>query len=239
MDITTLTKEQLAKTFDFSLLQAYLTEEQIKKHCDIAKKIRPAIVAINSVWTSYCKQQLSGTDVKVGASVAFPLGQMSIASKLDECKNAIEDGADEIDYVCNIGRVKMHDWQYIKEEMTQLTTLCHNNNIPIKVIFENCYLNKEEIRQMAIIAKEVGIDYIKTSTGFGTGGATIQDVQLMSETVQGKVKVKAAGGIRSWQDAKAFLSAGASRLGTSNALAILEEFEKEKANETFSDGNNL
>ena len=239
MDITTLTKEQLAKTFDFSLLQAYLTEEQIKKHCDIAKKIRPAIVAINSVWTSYCKQQLSGTDVKVGASVAFPLGQMSIASKLDECKNAIEDGADEIDYVCNIGRVKMHDWSYLKEEMTQLTTLCHNNNKIIKVIFENCYLEKEEIKQMAIIAKEVGIDYIKTSTGFGTGGATIQDVQLMSETVQGKVKVKAAGGIRSWHDAKAFLSAGASRLGTSNALAILEEFEKEKANETFSDGNNL
>ena len=123
----------------------------------------------------------------------------------------------------------MGNWDYIKEEMEEIVKICRENNVISKVIFENCYLTKEEIRQVALIAKEVKPDFIKTSTGFGTGGATVEDVKIMAETVDGQVKVKAAGGIRDWQTCKAMIEAGASRIGTSSSLKILEEFEKENA----------
>ena len=203
-----LTKESLAKYFDHTYLKAYATEEDLKRLCDQAKEIGAAMVAINTEWTQYCKEQLKDTDIHVGAAISFPLGQSGLASKLDECKNAIEAGADEIDYVINIGRAKMHDWAYLKDEMEQMVSLCHQHQKICKVIFENCYLEKEEIRQLALIAKEVKPDFIKTSTGFGTGGATLEDVALMIETVEGQVKVKAAGGIRDWATCKKMIDLG-------------------------------
>ena len=148
--------------------------------------------------------------------------------KCFETKKAIEDGADEIDYVINIGRLKENDWAYIREEMERITRICHERNKLVKVIFENCYLEKEEIRKLAIIAGEVRPDYIKTSTGFGSSGASVEDVRLMKETVGDLVKVKAAGGIRDWHTCKAMLEAGAERIGTSASLQILEEFRKEQ-----------
>lgn len=220
-----LTKESLAKYFDHTYLKAYATEEDLKRLCDQAKEIEAAMVAINTEWTQYCKEQLKDTDIHVGAAISFPLGQSGLASKLDECKNAIEAGADEIDYVVNIGRAKMHDWAYLKDEMEQMVSLCHQHQKICKVIFENCYLEKEEIRQLALIAKEVKPDFIKTSTGFGTGGATLEDVALMIETVEGQVKVKAAGGIRDWATCKKMIDLGVERIGTSSSLKILEEFE--------------
>ena len=220
-----LTKESLAKYFDHTYLKAYATEEDLKRLCDQAKEIGAAMVAINTEWTQYCKEQLKDTDIHVGAAISFPLGQSGLASKLDECKNAIEAGADEIDYVINIGRAKMHDWAYLKDEMEQMVSLCHQHQKICKVIFENCYLEKEEIRQLALIAKEVKPDFIKTSTGFGTGGATLEDVALMIETVEGQVKVKAAGGIRDWATCKKLIDLGVERIGTSSSLKILEEFE--------------
>lgn len=223
-----LTKETLAKYFDHTYLKAYATEEDLKRLCTQAKEIGAAMVAINTEWTKYCKEQLQGSDVHVGAAISFPLGQSGLASKLDECKNAIEAGADEIDYVINIGRAKMHDWAYLKDEMEQMVTLCHQHQKICKVIFENCYLEKEEIRQLALIAKEVRPDFIKTSTGFGTGGATLEDVALMIETVEGQVKVKAAGGIRDWATCKKMIDLGVERIGTSSSLKILEEFEEQE-----------
>ncbi len=223
-----LTKETLAKYFDHTYLKAYATEEDLKRLCTQAKEIGAAMVAINTEWTNYCKEQLQGSDVHVGAAISFPLGQSGLASKLDECKNAIEAGADEIDYVINIGRAKMHDWAYLKDEMEQMVTLCHQHQKICKVIFENCYLEKEEIRQLALIAKEVRPDFIKTSTGFGTGGATLEDVALMIETVEGQVKVKAAGGIRDWATCKKMIDLGVERIGTSSSLKILEEFEEQE-----------
>lgn len=220
-----LTKESLAKYFDHTYLKAYATEEDLKRLCDQAKEIGAAMVAINTEWTQYCKEQLKDTDIHVGAAISFPLGQSGLASKLDECKNAIEAGADEIDYVINIGRAKMHDWAYLKDEMEQMVSLCHQHQKICKVIFENCYLEKEEIRQLALIAKEVKPDFIKTSTGFGTGGATLEDVALMIETVEEQVKVKAAGGIRDWATCKKMIDLGVERIGTSSSLKILEEFE--------------
>lgn len=221
----TYTKQTLAKTFDHTFLKAYATNADLERLCQQAKEIGAAIVAINTEWTKFCKEQLKGSDVHVGAAISFPLGQSGLKSKLDECRNAIEDGADEIDYVIHIGKAKMHDWDYLKKEMEEMVSLCHASNKICKVIFENCYLEKEEIKALAEIAKEVKPDFIKTSTGFGTGGATVEDVKLMVETVQGEVKVKAAGGIRDWKTCKAMLEAGAQRIGTSSSLKILEEFE--------------
>lgn len=221
----TYTKQTLAKTFDHTFLKAYATNADLERLCQQAKEIGAAMVAINTEWTKFCKEQLKGSDVHVGAAISFPLGQSGLKSKLDECRNAIEDGADEIDYVIHIGKAKMHDWDYLKKEMEEMVSLCHASNKICKVIFENCYLEKEEIKALAKIAKEVKPDFIKTSTGFGTGGATVEDVKLMVETVQGEVKVKAAGGIRDWKTCKAMLDAGAQRIGTSSSLKILEEFE--------------
>lgn len=224
-----MNKQELAKYFDHTFLKPFATNADLEKLCKEAKEIGACMVAINTTWTKFCKEQLKGTDVHVGAAISFPLGQAGLASKIAETKIAIEDGADEIDYVIDIGQAKMGNWNYIKEEMEEIVKICRENNVISKVIFENCYLTKEEIRQVALIAKEVKPDFIKTSTGFGTGGATVEDVKIMAETVDGQVKVKAAGGIRDWQTCKAMIEAGASRIGTSSSLKILEEFEKENA----------
>lgn len=224
-----MNKQELAKYFDHTFLKPFATNADLEKLCKEAKEIGACMVAINTTWTKFCKEQLKGTDVHVGAAISFPLGQAGLASKIAETKIAIEDGADEIDYVIDIGQAKMGNWDYIKEEMEEIVKICRENNVISKVIFENCYLTKEEIRQVALIAKEVKPDFIKTSTGFGTGGATVEDVRIMAETVDGQVKVKAAGGIRDWQTCKAMIEAGASRIGTSSSLKILEEFEKENA----------
>ena len=224
-----MNKQELAKYFDHTFLKPFATNADLEKLCKEAKEIGACMVAINTTWTKFCKEQLKGTDVHVGAAISFPLGQAGLASKIAETKIAIEDGADEIDYVIDIGQAKMGNWDYIKEEMEEIVKICRENNVISNVIFENCYLTKEEIRQVALIAKEVKPDFIKTSTGFGTGGATVEDVKIMAETVDGQVKVKAAGGIRDWQTCKAMIEAGASRIGTSSSLKILEEFEKENA----------
>ena len=222
-----MTKEELARIFDHTFLKAYASRDDFIQLCNEAKSIGAAMVAINSEPVKLCKELLKGTNIHVGAAISFPLGQTTLDIKLAETKQAIDDGADEIDYVINIGKAKMHDWNYIEEEMRSIVELCHENQVICKVIFENCYLTKEEIVKMAEIAKEVKPDYIKTSTGFGTSGATVEDVRLMKETVGNEVKVKAAGGIRDWKTCQAMIEAGASRIGTSSSLKILEEFQQE------------
>ena len=124
----TYTKQTLAKTFDHTFLKAYATNADLERLCQQAKEIGAAMVAINTEWTKFCKEQLKGSDVHVGAAISFPLGQSGLKSKLDECRNAIEDGADEIDYVIHIGKAKMHDWDYLKKEMEEMVSLCHASN---------------------------------------------------------------------------------------------------------------
>ena len=226
MDSSKLTKESLAKLFDHTFLKAYATSDDLKLLCEQAKSMNTAMVAINTAWTAFCKKELEGTDVHVGAAIGFPLGQCGLETKLFECNYAIEQGADEIDYVIDVGQAKMHNWAYIREEMEKMTAICKEKNILIKVIFENCYLEKEEIQKLSEIAKEVKPDFIKTSTGFGTGGATVEDVKLMKDTVQDAMQVKAAGGIRDWKTCKAMIDAGATRIGTSSSIQILKEFEE-------------
>jgi len=222
-----MTEKELAYYFDHTFLKAFATRSDFEKLCSEAKQLGCHMVAINSYPVKLCKELLAGTNVHVGAAISFPLGQMTIESKLAETANAIADGCDEIDYVVNVGKVKEHNWDYIRSEMQQMVDLCKSKNILIKVIFENCYLNDEEKIELCHIAKDVKPDFIKTSTGFGTGGATLEDVRLMVKEVGDEVAVKAAGGIRDWPTCKAMIDAGAQRIGTSSSIKIVEQFLQE------------
>lgn len=222
-------KEYLAKIFDHTYLKAFASKKDMEKLCQEAKMINCKMVAINSCQTKLCKQLLKDSDIHVGAAISFPLGQTTIETKLFETKDAIENGADEIDYVVNLTKVKDHDFDYIEDEMRQITKLCHDNKVICKVIFENCYLEKEEIIKLSEIALKVKPDFIKTSTGFGTSGAKVEDVALMKSIVKDEVMVKAAGGIRDLETCMAMIKAGASRIGTSSSLKILEELDNVNA----------
>ena len=219
-----MTKEQLVKLFDHTCLYAYATEAHMKKLCDEARAYNFAMVAVNSVQVKLCKKFLKDTDVHVGAAIGFPLGQTTIASKVFETVDAIQNGADEIDYVINITELKDGNYDYIREEMRQIVAECRKANVISKVIFENCYLTQEEKEILCKIALEVKPDFIKTSTGFGTGGATLDDVKLMKSIVGDAVKVKAAGGVRDLETCMAMVEAGAERIGTSAAVKITEDF---------------
>ncbi|MDG3060936.1 deoxyribose-phosphate aldolase [Lacticaseibacillus casei] len=220
------TLDDFARMIDHTNLHADATREDMRKLCDEAKHYHFKMVAINQTQSKFCSDLLMGTDIDTGAAISFPLGQTTIESKLFDVKDAINNGANEIDYVINITELKAKNYHYIEDEMSQIVTICHNHNVPCKVIFENAYLTKEEIKKVAEIAKKVKPDFIKTSTGFGPSGAKVEDVKLMKSVVGNRVSVKAAGGIR---DAGAFLSmieAGADRIGTSAGVKIIEELRE-------------
>ena len=223
-----VTVEQLANMIDHTNLKAFADDAAFEKLCDEAKKYNFKMVAINPAQTVRCKKKLEGSPVNVGAAIGFPLGQTTLECKIFETKDAIEKGADEIDYVINVAELKNKNYDYIKKEMEEIVKICREAGKTSKVIFENCYLTDDEKRKVAEIAKEVKPDFIKTSTGFGTGGATVEDVKLMKSVVGDEVKVKAAGGIRDLKTALAMIEAGAERLGTSAGVAIVEEYNNQK-----------
>lgn len=223
-----VTVEQLANMIDHTNLKAFADDAAFEKLCDEAKKYNFKMVAINPAQTVRCKKKLEGSPVHVGAAIGFPLGQTTLECKIFETKDAIEKGADEIDYVINVAELKNKNYDYIKKEMEEIVKICREAGKTSKVIFENCYLTDDEKRKVAEIAKEVKPDFIKTSTGFGTGGATVEDVKLMKSVVGDEVKVKAAGGIRDLKTALAMIEAGAERLGTSAGGAIVEEYNNQK-----------
>lgn len=223
-----VTVEQLANMIDHTNLKAFADDAAFEKLCDEAKKYNFKMVAINPAQTVRCKKKLEGSPVHVGAAIGFPLGQTTLECKIFETKDAIEKGADEIDYVINVAELKNKNYDYIKKEMEEIVKICREAGKTSKVIFENCYLTDDEKRKVAEIAKEVKPDFIKTSTGFGTGGATVEDVKLMKSVVGDEVKVKAAGGIRDLKTALAMIEAGAERLGTSVGVAIVEEYNNQK-----------
>lgn len=222
-----ITVEQLANMVDHTNLKAFADDAAFEKLCNEAREYNFKMVAINPAQTERCKKYLEGYPVHVGAAIGFPLGQTTIECKVFETKDAIEKGADEIDYVINVAELKNKNYDYIKREMEEIVAVCREKDILIKVIFENCYLTNEEKVKVAEIAKEVKPDFIKTSTGFGTGGATVEDVKLMKSVVGDAIKVKAAGGIRDLKTALAMVEAGAERLGTSAGVAIVEEYKKQ------------
>lgn len=219
-----ISKKELAAMVDHTNLKPYATAADMKKLCDEAVKYGFAMVAINPAQVARCKEYLKGTPVHVGAAIGFPLGQTTIAVKEFETEDAIKNGADEIDYVINLTEVKEKNWAYVEEEMRRIVAVCRKHNVISKVIFENCYLTKEEIRKVAEIALKVRPDYVKTSTGWGAGGATHEDIAIMKEVLGDKVRVKAASGIKTFEQAIGFVEDGCSRLGTSSGIAILDGY---------------
>ena len=223
-----VSEKELAGMIDHTNLKAFADDAAFQKLCDEARNYQFKMVAINPAQTVRCKEKLKGCPVHVGAAIGFPLGQTTLECKIFETKDAIEKGADEIDYVINVAELKNKNYDYIRKEMEEIVGICKEAGVISKVIFENCYLTDEEKRKVAEIAKEVRPDFIKTSTGFGTGGATAEDVKLMKSVVGGDVKVKAAGGIRDLETALAMIEAGAERLGTSAGVEIIEAYRKQQ-----------
>lgn len=221
------TDYQIAAMIDQTLLKPFATTDDFRKFCQTSAEYHFKMVAINSAPVRKCKEFLKNSDVLVGAAIGFCLGQTTIADKVFETQYAILDGADEIDYVINIGELKSGNYTYIEKEMRSIVDVCREYGRTIKVIFENCYLTDDEKKKMCEIALKVKPDFIKTSTGFGTGGATVADVSLMKQMVGNEIQVKAAGGIRTLEDAKVMLKAGATRLGTSAGCAIIDQIRRE------------
>ncbi len=226
------TLADFSQMIDHTNLHADASFEDMVKLCNEAKQYNFKMVAINQAQTATCAKLLKDSAVHTGAAISFPLGQTTLRSKSFEVHDAITKGADEIDYVVNLTAVKNGDFDYVQNEMQTIVKMCHDQNILCKVIFENCYLTTEETRKLALIAKEVKPDFIKTSTGFGSGGAIVEDVKLMKETVGSEVKVKAAGGIRNTDDFLAMIDAGADRIGTSSGVKIInalkQRFEQDR-----------
>ena len=220
-----ITREQLAGMIDHTNLKAFAADAAIKKLCEEAKKYGFKALAINGAQIERCRKYLGDSPVCIGSTVGFPLGQMTIESKVFEAEDAIRKGAHEIDYVLNVSELKNGNKDYIEREMQEITEACHAHGVVCKVIFENCYLTDDEKKTAAEIALKVRPDFIKTSTGFGTGGATVEDVRLMKAVVGDAVKVKAAGGIRDFETALSMIEAGAERLGTSAGVELMKHFE--------------
>ena len=216
---------KLNKYIDHTLLKADATREQIYQLCMQAKEYDFASVCVNSCWVKYCKQLLAGTDVEVCTVIGFPLGAMSSTAKAYEVKEALADGADEFDMVINIGALKDGNLDYVTDDICSVVEAARGKTV--KVIIETCLLTDEEKRQACNCSVLAKADFVKTSTGFSTGGATVEDVALMKKQVEGTgLKVKAAGGIRTLKDALAMIEAGADRLGCSAGMKIIAEANK-------------
>ncbi len=207
------------KYIDHTLLKADATRKDIEKLCAEAKQYDFASVCVNTYWVPLCASELKDSDVSVCCVVGFPLGAMSTQAKAFETRQAVKDGADEIDMVINIGELKNGNDEAVLHDIEAVVQAAEG--AVVKVILENCLLEKEEIVRACKLCMEAKADFVKTSTGFSTGGAVLEDVRLMKETVAEKCKVKAAGGIRSKADMDAMIEAGADRIGTSAGISLL------------------
>lgn len=220
--MNTLTKKDLAKMIDQTELRPFIKDEVMEEHCKKSVEYGFKTVAINNAFIEKCRDYLGSADILVDAAISFPLGQCTLDTKIYETKDAITKGAKEVDYVINIGELKNGNLAYIEKEMESIVTICRDANVTSKVIFENCYLTDEEKTALCNIALKVKPDFIKTSTGFGTGGATLEDVRLMKSCVGDAIKIKASGGVRTTEQALAMIEAGASRIGTSRGIDIVD-----------------
>lgn len=211
---------EYAGLIDHTILNPQAILEDVDNLCKEAAECGFCSVCVNSSFVYYCAEKLKDTHTKVCAVVGFPLGAMSTDGKVAETLAAVQDGADEIDMVVHIGMLKSGNWEYVKEDIAAVVTAA-GKDVNVKVILEMCLLTELEKIRACQICKEAGADFVKTSTGFSTGGATVEDVRLMRKTVGPEMGVKAAGGIRNLTDMKAMLDAGASRIGTSAGVAIV------------------
>jgi len=210
----------VARYIDHTLLKPEATREQVDKLCEEAAEYGFYSVCVNTTWTAYCARKLRGKGVKVCTVIGFPLGAMDSRAKSFEARNSVENGANEIDMVMNVGALKSGDLKTVEEDIRWVLRACRQNTI-LKVIIENALLTDEEKVLACQVAKRAGANYVKTSTGFAASGATVEDIALMRRTVGLEMGVKAAGGVRSYEDALAMIQAGASRIGASSSVAIV------------------
>jgi deoxyribose-phosphate aldolase len=215
------TKASIAATIDHTILKAIATERQIRELCVEAKANGFASVCVNPYWVPLCAKELAGSKVLVCTVIGFPLGANTSTVKAEETKLAVKQGAQEVDMVINLGAAKAGDWKAVEEDIRAVVKAAEKATV--KVIIETCYLTDAEKVHACEAAMKAGAQFVKTSTGFGTGGATADDVRLMRKVVGDKLKVKASGGIRSYHDAIQMLEAGADRLGASSGVAIVSE----------------
>jgi len=217
------TCEEVARVIDHSLLHPAMTDAELEEGCQSAREWGVATVCVKPHFTAKARGILEGSIVNAGTTIGFPHGGHASAVKVAEAKAALRDGAQELDMVINIGKAKGHEWGYLEDEIGAIVSAAHDGGAVLKVIFENCYLTDDEKRMLCRISKKVGADFIKTSTGYGTGGATDEDLRLMLEEAEGAMGVKAAGGVRTYEHLARLVEMGVRRIGASQTEAILEE----------------
>ena len=209
---------KLASYIDHTILSPDATKEQVKQICNEALQYKFASVCVNLFYTEYVREILKD-EVKITTVIGFPLGAVTTEVKAFETSEALKKGADEIDMVINVGALKNKEYDYVKEDIRRVKEVCKNNIL--KVILETCLLTEEEKIKACELAVEAGADFVKTSTGFSKGGATVADIELMKKTVNGKAKVKASGGVRDYNTAVQMIKAGADRIGASASVSIV------------------
>lgn len=215
------TSVNLAKYIDHTLLKADATKAQVIKLCEEAREYRFASVCVNPGYVPLAAKELAGSGVKTCCVIGFPLGATSTEAKVQETIDSIRNGADEVDMVINVGQAKSGNWIYVKKDIEEVVIAARGKAL-VKVIIETCLLTDEEKVKVCAISKMAGADFVKTSTGFSTGGATVEDIKLMRQTVGPDMGVKASGGVRDYKTAVAMIEAGASRIGTSNGVTIVK-----------------
>ncbi|AGT43080.1 deoxyribose-phosphate aldolase [Treponema pedis] len=212
---------EINKYIDHTLLKPTALESDIIKICDEAKQYKFASVCVNPCNVKLVAKELKGSDVKVCSVISFPFGTSSTEIKVAEAKQAIADGAEEIDMVINVGKLLQGDLQFTENEVTLITKTCHEKNVLLKVIVETCYLEEKNIADICSIIEKAGADYIKTSTGYGSRGASVEDIKLFKKYLKKDTKIKASGGVRTRADADTYISLGCSRIGASSGIAIV------------------
>jgi deoxyribose-phosphate aldolase len=216
------TYAQIAKMIDHSLLQQQLTDEELEKGCRLAREYDVASVCIKPYYVRRAAELLAGSTVAVGTTIGFPHGGHVTAIKVAEARQAMADGAVELDMVVNIGKVLSKDWRYVADDVRAVVEAAHAGRALVKVIFENCFLQNEHKEQLCRICGEVGADFVKTSTGYGSTGATDEDLKLMRRCSPPHVRVKAAGGVRDFERLLAVRAIGVSRVGATATKTILD-----------------
>ena len=229
---------KLARMIDHTLLKPDATQQEVAQLCFEARKYGFASVCINPTWVSLCSQLLQGSPVKVCTVIGFPLGATAPEVKAFEAQTAIEQGASEIDMVINIGALKARDLEMVAKDIRGVVAVSHAHNAIVKVIIETVLLTDEEKTIACLLSKEAGADFVKTSTGFAGGGATVKDVALMRRTVGPGMGVKASGGVRTFEDAENMIKAGATRIGASAGVKIIQGPVKEPARDSAQAGKN-
>ncbi len=220
------TYEEIARMIDHSLLNPVMTDQDLEEGCRIALQYNVATVCIKPYYLKRCAELLAGSPVKPTTVIGFPHGGHTTVIKVAETEQALRDGARELDMVVNIGKVLSGDWEYVRQDIRAVVETGHAARALVKVIFENCYLQDAHKIRLCEICGEVGADFVKTSTGYGAGGATIEDLRLMRKHAPPHVQVKAAGGIRTLDQLLEARAAGATRVGATRTADILEECKR-------------